>query len=31
MKATINNITFEGTPAEFAEFIQLQTPRVECT
>ena len=30
MKATINNITFEGTPAEFAEFIQLQTPNVEC-
>ena len=31
MKATINNIQIEGTPAEFAEFVRLQTPIVECT
>lgn len=31
MKAKINNIEFEGTPEEFAEFLRLQTEKVECS
>ena len=31
MKAIINNIEFEGTPAEFAELIMLLTPTIECS
>ena len=30
MKATVNNIRVEGTPAEIAEFARLTTPKVEC-
>ena len=29
MKAKINNIEFEGTPEEFAEFLRLQAAKVE--
>ena len=31
MKAKINNIEFEGTPEEFAEFLRLQAEKVECS
>lgn len=31
MKAKINNIEFEGTPEEFAEFLRLQAAKVECS
>ena len=30
MKATVNNIRVEGTPAEIAEFARLTTPKIEC-
>lgn len=31
MKAKINNIEFEGTPEEFAEFLRLQQTKIDCS
>ena len=31
MKAKIDNIEFEGTPEEFAEFLRLQQTKIDCS